>query len=157
VSEDNDNKKLIMDALKAMGAKSVVVSYSGSGDSGQIDDCVIDDDHKKDVEIEAFEEVGKFDDKNGWSRSIELKKRKLTEVIKDYCDNIIDQEHGGYYNNDGGDGIFELDVEAGTMTLTHNDHYTSSHTTTHNFAMSTTFDEMAEAVSPKKKKKKGRK
>lgn len=150
--DDDDNKKVIMDALTAMGAKCVVVEYSGSGDSGQIDNCVIDGDSENDAEVEAFEEFGRFDEKKGWIREARLEKRKLTEVIKDYCDHIIDQEHGGYCNNDGGDGVLELDVEAGMLTLTHNENYMAVNTTHHTFAMSTTLEEMAEAVSPKKKK-----
>lgn len=150
MSEDNDNKKLIMDALKSMGAKRVVVDYSGSGDSGQIDNCVIDDDPKNDVRVEVYVHEERFKEGIGWVKGPSVKKnRKLTEVIIDYCDSILDYEHGGCFNNEGADGCFEIDVQARTMTLTHNDNVMTQDTSVMVVELSTTIDEMSDSVDEK--------
>jgi hypothetical protein len=148
--KNDDNKRLIMDALKAMGAMNVTVEYSGSGDSGQIDHCVIDYDSKNDVRVEVYVHEERFQEGIGWVKGPSVKKnRKLTEVIIDYCDSILDHEHGGCFNNDGADGRFEIDVQARTMTLTHNDNVMTQDTSVMVVELSTTIDEMSDSVDEK--------
>ena len=142
-------RERIIAELRALGAKMVFVSYSGGGDSGQIDDVSIDGDGDKDVYMTVEEDRESFVDGHGFAKKSVTVKKKLTEVIRDFCDTIIDENHGGCFNDDGADGYFELDVEAGTMTMTHNEHYMSSRTSTLEVEMSTPLSELRDSTLEK--------
>lgn len=141
------NKRLILKTLRDMGAKKVTVEYSGSGDSGQFDGCVIDDDKAIDVEVEAWEKRGHFVAGRGFVDESVVVKKKITEVIIDYCDTILESLHGGCFNNEGADGQFDIDVDTGDVVLTHNEHYLSSNTTETPMSLADVLDEISDSVS----------
>ena len=111
------NKASLMAALAAAGITSVVVTFEGYGDSGQIEnlevksgDCLVDLPDAP-VEIARTEFFCETVD-----RCIE----PLREAIESVCYLILEARHGGWENNEGAHGEFVFDVAAGTVTLDFN-------------------------------------
>ena len=139
-------RERIIAELRALGAKRVTVSYSGGGDSGQIDDVVIDGDPENNSYLAVEEDQDFLVEGQGFVTKSATVNKKLTDVIRDFCDTIIDDDYSGCFNDDGADGCFELDVEAGTMVMTHNEHYMASNTTTTVVEMSTPLSDLRDST-----------
>ena len=61
----------------------------------------------------------------------ETMERALEDALEYLCDTAIDVfGHGGYENNDGGEGVMRLDAN-GKLSLEHSDFYTERDTTSH--------------------------
>jgi hypothetical protein len=88
---------------------SVTVEYSGCGDSGDIDFIKYRD--EKGIEVIVDDNVDK--------------------EVSEFAWNIIDERHGGFYNNEGGNGTIDIDISKRTIDITHNDAYTEYETTNH--------------------------
>lgn len=101
-------KAELLAALRAAGITSVSVEYNGEGDSGQVDDILA---HRGDTKIKA-------------AATILSTGRSLSDEIDDFAWELLDVYHGGFENNDGGQGQITIDVAAGTVTLDHNDRVT---------------------------------
>ena len=59
--------------------------------------------------------------------------KSLPDAIEHLCYDFLEQEHGGWENNDGAYGEFILDVAGRTVELDFNGRYTDVHTSTHSF------------------------
>jgi hypothetical protein len=112
------NKKALFDALDAAGITTVVVSFDGCGDSGQIEaidakagDSVIP---LPSVQIEIGAAV--------WgSAKIDRQIRSVAEAIETLAYDVLSQSCGGWENNDGAYGEFIFDVAGRTITLDFNE------------------------------------
>jgi hypothetical protein len=100
----------LLPQLKAKGVHTVKVEYSGSGDGGSVDEVIC---ACKDIEepIEIGEE--------------------LHGLLIDAANQLIDEKHAGWENNDGGFGTMKLDVSTGEFEWVHNENYTASDTNTY--------------------------
>lgn len=109
------NRQNILNALKKNGVKSVEVQYSGSGDSGQIDDVsdVPDD------QIEMHDSSSRFSE-GEWRESVTLEKRPLREAVEWLCYEVLEREHPGWEINEGSNGTLQFDVKEAKIHLTHN-------------------------------------
>ena len=127
----NENRDAIMSKLREVGAKSVTVEYSGSGDSGYIDDVTIDYlnvEDKLDLKVDVTVEKSTF--QNGqWNKEFEVKTTELTEAIKEYCYAQLSELYSGWENNDGADGTFMFSVDDNEINLVHNDNIMTQETT----------------------------
>jgi hypothetical protein len=129
------NKAQIFPPLKAAGIEQVHVSYSGCGDSGQLDDVCGVGVHEKGtpappVDIPAVAVTIRLA-RMGWGESagkIDEKTAPLKDAIEDLCWSLLDVEHGGWENNDGGQGVFTFFVndDPPRIELDHADFYTES-------------------------------
>lgn len=90
-------------ALHAKGVAKIVITYSGSGDSGQVDD----------VEARALDEV---------EADMKLD-HKLVEQLENWAYGIIP---AGFENEDGGYGRVEIDLATLKATLYHTDYITET-------------------------------
>jgi hypothetical protein len=133
------NRTAIFDALVAAGIDKLIVSYSGSGDSGQIDSVHLDDaactEPRLPQEI-AYTEYGTnyMQDAAGtwaWVPYSNDKVLPLREAIESFCYDELEGEYAGWENNDGADGTFTFDVEERRVYWTHNEFYTESNTYEH--------------------------
>lgn len=97
--------------LEALGVATVEVTYSGYGDSGQMDGTTAK--AKGDSEIALTPE--------------------MEERINDLCYALLEFEYAGWENNDGASGTFTLDVADKEIKLEHISYYTESSTTNHTF------------------------
>lgn len=129
-------------ALKGKGICHVEIEYSGSGDSGGTDDIAF---MMKDPE--CGQRVTRGWGNNTYECTATEYRRhpdhdQLHEDFRQLMDNwaweIIGDHHGGFYNNDGGRGIFTLyitgddpDHKYPRVTLEHSDYITTTEDTNH--------------------------
>ena len=117
------NKAAVFDALAAAGITSVVVTFDGVGDSGQIEsiDARTGDAAAAlpicDIEIAT----------PAWDGS-ELHRRTLPlgEAIEQLAYAFLEETHGGWENNEGAFGEFTFDVVERTIRLDYNERIESS-------------------------------
>jgi hypothetical protein len=128
------NKLKILKELKTKtNIKYVEVAYSGSGDSGAIDEVRFLDAHKESIKKKDIPNINiKYDLlTNGyWADSDEAsctkKESNLSEAIDDFCWSVLSHKKGGWEINDGSDGYFTFNVDEGTVVLSHTEFYTES-------------------------------
>ncbi len=124
------NKEAIFDALAANGFSLVNVTFDGEGDSGQIDNLAgyVGDVLTKLPEFKLTLQNLSWSDNN-----ITTEDKSLVDAIERLCYDFLEQEHGGWENNDGAFGEFTLYVAGRSVELEFNGRYTDIHTTTHTF------------------------
>jgi hypothetical protein len=128
------NKNALAGAMRALGLTSVAVTYSGCGDEGRTEDTTfqpseVDDHHQVAVAQMRY----RWDEERACGGSeLVYADMYLRDVAEALCDTAIAlMGHGGYENNDGGQGTFTLQAEDAAAELEHSDFYTESDTTTH--------------------------
>jgi len=101
------NKTVLFNALSAAGITTVIVSFDGYGDSGQIEE----------IEVKIGNEPGKLPDERieilnpVWgSPDIERQTHTVCEAIEAMAYAFLRQTHEGWENNDGAFGDFTFDV-----------------------------------------------
>ena len=119
------NKNNILAALRTAGVKECTVNYNGSGDSGNLDEpyfgagVAVDD-----VKIEQTDVVTDYDMSGGAALRVQKpRSMRLREAIENLCYSKLEEQHGGWENNDGAQGFFVIDVEAGTIEWHHETNY----------------------------------
>ncbi|HQR19549.1 MAG TPA: hypothetical protein PKV98_01695 [Burkholderiaceae bacterium] len=135
--EDNNlqdfNKAAVLAALRALNVSTIRVTYSGSGDSGQLDQVDVEPplpENPAPVEMKEREYV-KFDEvARCWETAEKLVERPLEDAVESLCWDAIEAHCSGFENNDGGDGTWVLDVATGKYTLDHTNYYTESYSET---------------------------
>jgi hypothetical protein len=65
--------------------------------------------------------------------NISTEEKSLAGGIEHLCYDFLEQEQGGWENNDGAFGEFTLDVASRTVGLEFNGRYTDIHTTSYTF------------------------
>ena len=128
-----DRKPSILNRLTNHGIKEVVVHYSGSGDSGSIEEIEITDPKEKgNVLDEAYQSArnsGEWED-GEWVNPDFSDVEQLAADIDGFCSAELEHMVGGWEVDDGSDGTFTFDVEAGTVTCSHDQYYRKSHNQT---------------------------
>jgi hypothetical protein len=114
------NKAAVFAALSAASITRVTVAFDGAGDSGQIND-IIAKAGEADITLPNVEI--QFDDRP----------LLLSDAIEHLCFDYLSQEHGGWENNDGGQGDFTFHVEEQRIELDFNEFYTESTNHSHTF------------------------
>jgi hypothetical protein len=125
------NKAAIMAALAAAGIGSVIVRFDGEGDSGQIDaieayscDTPSADAPDADLRLELpdrdlSQRVREYDVATRQTDWVEAS-GTLRDAIENLAYALLEIEHDGWENNDGGYGEFIFSVPRQTITLTFN-------------------------------------
>ena len=108
------NKTALFDALAAAGVTHVIVSFDGSGDSGQIEN----------IEVKAGEETAALPAhavelaRAEWSKSEPQRVTvNIREAIEQLAYDFLTTKHSGWEDNEGAYGEFLFDVAARTITL----------------------------------------
>ena len=117
------NKTAILAALAAAGITSVIVTFDGSGDSGQIEgvDARIGDTATglpaTTVEITSplWEGAG-----------LETRTLPLAEAIEQIAYDLLEATHDGWENNEGAFGEFTFDVAEDVIRLDYNERFETS-------------------------------
>ncbi len=124
------NKQTIFDSLRESHIEKVIVVFDGEGDSGQIESIIA---YKSDTEtpLPTPTVTLKAVDWNGDSQPDAA--FPLPEAVERLCYDFLEQEHGGWENNDGAFGEFILNVIERTVSLDFNGRYSDVHTTSHTF------------------------
>lgn len=124
------NKAVIFAALSAAGIDVVNVTFDGEGDSGQIDNIIA---RKSEVEIPIPEQAVTLQSVSWDGKEVSLREQSLCEAIEQLCYDYLEQEQGGWENNDGAFGTFAFDVTARTIELEFNGRFTDIATNTYTF------------------------
>ncbi len=124
------NKAVLFDALAPAGITSIHVDFDGEGDSGQINGVSVLAGHQP-AQLPATQVTlhqlrwGETD-----STPTEF---TLAEAIETLCYDYLEQEHGGWENNAGGYGEFNIDVVARSIELEFYSRYTDYNKFSHSF------------------------
>lgn len=121
------NIAALFDALAAAGITTVVVTFDGYGDSGQVE-SIDARDAEGDVSLpETMIEIGAPGDGDA-TQHIAMPVR---EAIEELAYDLLRDTHAGWENNDGAFGDFTFDVAARTISLDHNERYTAIESYSH--------------------------
>lgn len=126
-------RQIVMAGLQQIGAKFASVSFSGGGDSGECDDVTIIDTANNSLCAAAKTVNVVYMKTNAptWSKR-EPKIEEVRETLLDAVENLAHMEltntNVNWYNNDGGDATWELDLKEGTQQLVVNINYTETKT-----------------------------
>ena len=122
------NKAALFDTLAAAQVNTVIVTFDGYGDEGQIESIDASGDAGPvalpDVAIEIVAST-----RDG----LELEDRAMpvAEAIEEIAYRLLRDAHPGWENNDGAYGEFTFNVAERTITLDHNSRYTEVNTSVH--------------------------
>lgn len=135
-----DNKHHLLAALNKIGAFSVVVSYSGSGDSGGIDVVTVLDGNGKEIDIRAMNvemvtKVGYTKPEGGFKEKTEKEFMSLESALAEFTNDWLQSEHSGWYDGDVGDGEMTIIAGKGEFSLGHNERVTDSEHYEHSFTV----------------------
>jgi hypothetical protein len=117
--------------LKALAVKEVTVRYSGSGDSGSIEEVLFDQvpAEKFSDKIEVSEQVSRFDNEENvfvaFTRKVMV---SLGDAVENWCWDNIESLHPGWEINEGSDGEFTFSVDEGKVKLVHNENVMTQNT-----------------------------
>jgi len=104
---------LLVTKVKDLGVDSIYIEFSGSGDSGDVDDVLF---QRKGEDISSMIET-KIDE-----GSVELFKDIAWQIINEKVDAV-----GDWVNNEGGFGHLEIDVYKKTYDLTYSQRTTEDY------------------------------
>ncbi len=123
------NKALLLQALKATGAVQATVSYSGSGDEGGAENVEARgaDGAPLDLggSVSQFVEHSHYAD-GRWQSAVADEERPLDDALLDFAMEAVNAHHGGWENNDGGAGEVIFDCTSDSVRLEHKDYYIES-------------------------------
>jgi len=123
------NKGIVFDALSKAGITHVRVGFDGEGDQGQMERAAAQT-NGNEVEFPAVT-LSLWEAAFGCAE-LSACELDLQSGVEHLCYAYLEQEHGGWENNEGGFGEFTLDVAARTITLDFNgriiDYAHSTHT-----------------------------
>src|SRR5580658_9636103 len=124
------NKAAIFAALAVTDIELVFVTFDGVGDSGQIEDITATRQEQPaplpDVKIRLLQAV--------WGKAKpKASKVTLRDAVETLCYDFLEDDHGGWEDNDGAFGEFRLDVKARTVDLEFNSRFTDVSTSNHSY------------------------
>jgi hypothetical protein len=122
------NKAALFDALATVGIATVVVTFDGYGDSGQVENIEVQGE-VTDLPAAAIE----FGSVSWDSAEISRHQLGVREAVEALVYDLLRQTHCGWENNAGAYGEFTFNVADRTITLDYNERYESSEYTQHVF------------------------
>ena len=125
------NRTGLFDALAKVGITTVIVSFDGCGDSGQIENVAA---RIGDELVDLPSDAVAIANPEAWgSASLLDAESSLTDLIDHLAFDFLAQTHSGWENNDGAYGEFTFDVATRTVTLDYNERYTATDYSQHEF------------------------
>ena len=125
------NKEVLFDGLRLVGIAHVLVSFDGSGDSGQIESIEARNDADQSVTLPAAQITFAGID---WQSGAPTERRLTFEAaVEELVYDLLSDTHSGWQDNDGAYGEFCIDARARTIYLEFNERFTSSELYTHDF------------------------
>jgi hypothetical protein len=123
------NKAAVFKTLTEAGITSVTVEFNGEGDSGQIEDITASAGETPVPLPKATVTIRQ----TGHGQKPSTHDAALKDAIETLCYDYLEQQHGGWENNDGAFGSFEFDVAKRTIRLEFNGRFTDFVTHNHDF------------------------
>lgn len=102
-----NNREIMLALQKISFTGSITIEYSGGGDSGRIDDIIIDDVlHTR----ESLEELL-------LPREYGSEEKNWMAFITGWADHLTDSLEYDWYNNDGGGGTITIEPQSGLIKV----------------------------------------
>lgn len=124
------NRDALMQALAALGIQKALVTYSGSGDSGDTTEVETVPPEAKaklqEARLTYAVAIPTYRLNQPITWAIEERDLSLREALEDFTLQWLEQHHGGWENNDGGAGTLTVDVPGNSFVLEHDAYYTES-------------------------------
>jgi hypothetical protein len=114
------NKTAVFDALACTGITSVIVTFDGYGDSGQIASVTA---YAGKTPLEVAATLVEIQQASYDATPLTAGQKPLPEAIEALCYDFLEQEHAGWEIEDGSDGQFEFNVPQRVITLSINKKY----------------------------------
>jgi len=119
-----EDKSRFVSVLKDHGVRYIEVSFAGSGDSGSIEDVSFSNGTQsetaaltttlKKLPFKGWGEKSKWDEASGkWVRSFAYEDMTLGQFVETLAYDALERTGLDWYNNDGGQGTFRIDLDAG--------------------------------------------
>jgi hypothetical protein len=124
------NKPAVFDALVAAGITTVTVEFDGASDQGQIDSVIA---CAGELPVELPKTPVTLQHVSWQDYTLTARTEPLPEAIETLCYDYLEQEHGGWENNDGAFGSFAFDVAGRHIHLEFNGRFTSRLTYDYDF------------------------
>ena len=125
------NKEALFDGLRLVGIAHVLVTFDGSGDSGQIESIEARSHGDQSVPLPAAHITFAGID---WQSGAPTERRLTVEAaVEELVYDLLSDTHSGWQDNDGAYGEFCIDARARTIHLEFNERFTSSELFTHEF------------------------
>jgi hypothetical protein len=130
LAKANDlNKGIVFDALSVAGVTHVSVDFDGEGDSGQIENVTA---HAAAEAVDFPATTVTLHRAQSGCGELTSQETPLRDAIEELCYGYLEQEYGGWENNDGAFGEFTFEVAARKIDLEFSarftDHTHHSHT-----------------------------
>jgi hypothetical protein len=124
------NKGAVFDALAALAITSVIVEFDGACDSGQIESVITS---AGETRVTLPGNPVTLRHVSWGNHTPTVTQTVLPEAIETLCYGYLEQEYGGWENNDGAFGNFEFDIVNRTIQFEFNGRFTDVSTTNHSF------------------------
>lgn len=126
-----NNKATLFGALAAMGIHTVVVTFDGAGDSGQIESINGFDAANNAVGLP--DESISFKVVQFESLAVACEQHTAREIIEAMTFDFLEQTHDGWEDQDGAYGTFTFSVGERTISLEYNERYIMTNYHEHEF------------------------
>jgi hypothetical protein len=116
-------KTSLFDCLEDAGLILITVDFDGSGDSGQIEGIFAFDEYG---EVAVPQDSLPCISLNPGARADTTDSQSVSDVVEALAYDLLEEEHGGWENNDGAYGEFRFDVTDRTITLAYHERIMTS-------------------------------
>ena len=128
-------------ALRECGVHSLRVRYSGSGDSGSIDEIEAHDRDGQPVKLPpipvpyTFTHTSYNFQTNTYDTEVtETKELPLSEAVEQWCYDLLEEHFPGWENDGGADGTIIIDPSQVAGHIEHTSYFTKSYSEQRSFA-----------------------
>jgi hypothetical protein len=134
-------KKDLMTLLKMLGGEFVEVSFSGGGDTGEINDVTLLDQNSNPISIAGaeleWEEVSSYHDPEvgEWRTRSTTLMMTLDKILTQVTYDALETTQLDWYNNEGGQGTLHIDLTKEPPAIELNVEVNYIHTENHAFDM----------------------
>jgi hypothetical protein len=123
-----ENLRRVLPLLDGAGIETVTVTFSGSGDSGAIDDAWFtpkQPDEFSKTQVSQLRRTSIFED-GQWTKAVVPETMSLRDALDNITNDYLEEAGINWYDNDGGFGELEIDVAERSVSLNINVNYTES-------------------------------
>jgi hypothetical protein len=110
--------------LKMLGVRYVEVTFSGGGDSGEINGAYAQDSNRNQIDIKEEKMVWptteSYEENGQWHRREVNKEMLIEDILKDMTEQWLESTGHDWYNNDGGQGEMLIDFKQSPPEFTLN-------------------------------------
>lgn len=119
-----EHRATLLGALKLLGVQTVNVSFSGGGDSGSIDDITARDAAMNPVNLTTHEltwvATSSHYSSSGWVTNSSDVIEPIRDIVERVAYAALEKSGLDWYNNDGGQGEFTIDLSVSPPEITLN-------------------------------------